>query len=115
MKYFLFLALLCTTFFACKQESPQVILNGLEVRFIDSPCCGNLETLDGEMIDSEFHGYENDLLAAVNIADFASENIQLGDELVIEFAYSNLDFPCSSICNKMEGLRIEITSLERKK
>ena len=81
----------------------------------DGTCCSNLHVLDGSTVFSPLENREDDFLAGVNMESFIQDlNLNVGDELRITFEFTETLFPnCVIICNRHNGLRIEVLSVEK--
>ena len=83
------------------------------VVFLDpGPCCSNMETIDGMPIFGDIFGYSESILAANNVDDFRDIGFEHGDSLSVSFEFTQQSFPCAIICNRQNGIPIELRSIE---
>lgn len=112
--------LLLYTVIACDKQDSQSLNTGLRAEYADHPCCANLSLLDGTSI-AEFDNSRKDfLLYAVNMDHFVtSEALSPGD--VVQIDVKVLDRPldeelavnCTSICNRANGILVNIIRLQK--
>lgn len=76
------------------------------------PCCSNME-LTGDEIFSDVVGYSETILSAINLENFDDLNLVNGDSIFIEFDFSEEFISCSDVCNRFNGIPIELTSVEK--
>lgn len=88
--------------------------DNIEVRYIEQICCGNMMTTENHLVASPCEFYEDSLLRAVNIDEFAiAQNYQFGDLLTIKFELTEAcEASCELTCNRMNGVPIKILSVE---
>ena len=113
--WFLFILFAVTPFVACKKDKdPEIHVQKANVRYIEQICCGNMLILEKLEISSPCETYKDSLLRAVNLDAFnIAESYQFGDNLSIEFKLTeNCEASCEITCNRMNGIPIELISVE---
>ena len=109
---------LITLLIACQKSSEPN--PDLTFRYIEDLCCGNLMMMNGETIEHPSGNWVDSLLYGVNLEEYInSQNLDFGDELIIEFEVlpdplpDGIQIDCEIICDRHSGIPIEISSLEK--
>jgi len=110
---FLFISAIVFLCASCKHEDSEKNPDKIQVRYIEQICCGNMMATDNFQIQSECELYQDSLLRAINIDAFEiPQNYQFGDILSIEFKLTkHCEASCDIICNRYNGIPIEIIAI----
>lgn len=79
----------------------------------EGPCCSNIQIINQEPVFSHLAGYSESILFAVNMEDFSSLEISPNDSLKIQYLFSSADVSCKVICDRHNGIPIELLSIEK--
>lgn len=99
----------------CKKgDFTSEIMRNKVIYFEPESCCSNMSIKSGESIFSELAGYSSNLLEAVDFDPYLTVlDINPEDSLLINFYFTDNEFSCTGICNRLDGLRIEVIAAKK--
>ncbi len=113
-RYFYLVSLLILTIVSCSVEPDLSSINESKVTYLgEEICCANFQ-INHEEIASRGGGYHNDMLMAVNVDVYIDAlDIQAGDSLTINYIFTEKEYQCMTICNRPDGLKIELMAAKK--
>lgn len=117
MKYYnmLFSFLFLLLLFSCNDDN-ELKETTIKVKYVESICCGDLMTLNNQLVNSSCETYRDSLLVPINKDDFTIfQSLQIGDEINIEYELTELcegRQTCNITCNRAGGIPIKILNIE---
>lgn len=111
-----FLLIYLLPFFLLSCDNESLKNNFVKVKYVESICCGDLMTINNQLVTSICEAYKDSLLVPINKDDFAIfEALEFGNVITIEYELTEFcegTPSCEIICNRSLGVPIKIISIK---